>query len=110
MLDPGSQRPPCPCPLRQQLDSLIHKSPGGLRLCPLGAPDHPLDPGQAALGECSLYPWAPKLGCRHLVEAGARGMETPPRNGVVDLEEVRPGRNVFVCISRNDALSSLVLP
>lgn len=49
-------------------------------------------------------------GSRHLVEAGARGMETPPRNVVVDLEEVRPGRMVFVCISRNDALSSLVLP
>ncbi len=47
-------------------------------------------PGETALPECSVHPWAPQSGSRHPVETGAeaRGMEAPHRGDGADLEEV----------------------
>jgi len=51
-----------------------------------------MGPGEASLYESTLYPWAPKCGIRHPVEAGAEAqeMEDAPWDGAVDLEEVWP--------------------
>ncbi len=104
----------CACSHRQPIGGLLHQPPGGSALAPplqAGVPEHSVGPGEIALPEGSVHPWAPQSGSRHPVEAGAeaQGMEAPHRGDGADLEEVwsSPGR--LVCVSRDLTMSPLVL-
>ncbi len=112
---PRPERPSCASSHRQHIGGLLYKSSGGSAFTPslqAGASDPSLGPGEAALTEGSLYPRAPQSGSRYPVEAVAEawGMETPPRSGGADMEEVLHRTSGSVCDSRDFALSPLVFP
>ncbi len=86
-----SQGPPCACPLRQHIGSLLLKSPGGFAVTSTlqtGVPNPPVDPREVFVSSSSLHPEGPQYSSRHPVETGAEalGMEAPPRGGGADME------------------------
>ncbi len=76
----------------------------------IGAPDPPVVQGETVVSQSDVCPRGPESGSRRPVEAGveARGMETSPRGGEVDMREVRPSGSGFVRVSRDDPLSTVV--
>ncbi len=110
-----SQGPPCACPLRQHIGGILHKSPGGLRSCPLCKQACQIllwSQGKLLSLRAAYIPGGPQYKSRHPVETGAeaRGMEAPPRGGGAYMEGVRPGTSASVCVSRDVSLSTLFLP
>ncbi len=75
-----------------------------------GAPDPPVIQGETVVSQSDVCPRGPESGSRRPVEAGveARGIETLPRGGEVDMREVRPSGSGFVHVSRDDPLSTVV--
>ncbi len=76
----------------------------------IGAPDPPVVQGETVVSQSDVCPREPESGSRRPVEAGveARGMETSPRGGEVDMREIRPSGSGFVCVSREEPLSTVV--
>ncbi len=86
---------------------------GGSEVAPsvqTGAPDPPVIQGETVVSQSDVCPRGPESGSRRPVEAGveARGIETSPRGGEVDMQEVRPSGSGFVHVSRDDPLSTMV--
>ncbi len=99
-LSPRSQRSPCPNTSRQYVSGLVFEPSGGSEVTPsvqIGTPDPPVVQGETVVSQSDVCPRGPESGSRRPVEAGveARGMETSPRGGEVDMREVRP--SVSVC-------------
>ncbi len=76
-----------------------------------GMPNPPVVPMEVVVSSSSLHPRGPQYRSRHPVETGAeaRGMKAPPRGVGADIEGVRAGTSVSVCVSRDISLSTLVL-
>ncbi len=113
-LSPRPKRLPCGGAHRQHSGGLLYQPPGRSAFAPLvqaGAPDPCVGPRETPFNQSSSHPWVSQSGSRLPVETGAeaRGMETPPRGGVSDLENVWPGSGGLVCDSVDIALSPLVL-
>ncbi len=112
-LSPRSQRSPCPNTSRQYVSGLVFEPSGGSEVAPslqIGAPDPPVVQGETVVSQSDVCPRGTESGSRRPVEAGveARGMETSPRGGEVDMREVRPSGSGFVRVSRDDPLSTVV--
>ncbi len=113
-LSPRPNRLPCGGAHRQHSGGLLYQPPERSAFAPLvqaGAPDPCVGPRETPFNQSSSHSWVSQSGSRLPVETGAeaRGMETPPRGGVSDLENVWPGSGGLVCDSVDIALSPLVL-
>ncbi len=100
--------------LRDRHVLVRNQPPGRSEFAPFvqaGAPDPCVGPRETPFTKSSSHPWASQSGSRQPVKTGAeaRGMETPPRCGVSDLENDKPGSGGSVCDSGDIALSPLVL-
>ncbi|KAG1924652.1 hypothetical protein F2P79_026026, partial [Pimephales promelas] len=100
---------------RQYVSGVLFKPPGGSEVAPsvqTGTSDPPVVPAETVVSQGDVCPGEPEPGSRHAVKAGAeaRRMETPPRGGGVNGREVRPSGGGLICVSRDDTLSTVVLP
>lgn len=77
-----------------------YKSAGGPEVAPsvqTGASGPSVVPGQVTLTQSNVYPRGQKFGSRQGLKP--QRMETPPRDGGVNLEEVRPSGSGFAHLS-----------
>ncbi|XDV14070.1 hypothetical protein PO909_002286 [Leuciscus waleckii] len=114
-LSPRSQGSPRSCENRQYVSGVLFKPSGGTEVTPsmqTGASDSPLVSRETVVSQSNVRPRGPKPRSRRPVEAGAeaRGMEAPPGCGGLNMSEVRPSGSGFICVSRDDPLSTVVLP